>query len=210
MLWIAVIILAISTAGLLWYWWRERRSTERLRRESRRRLSELKGKHDRRVGRIKRRLDEQQRLGHLAFVEDLLPTLDSLGHALEAARNEADADDLLEGLEMLARQLDSLLSSYGVERIAPEPGDVFDPRLHEAVRVVEDDDRDTGRIASCLRPGYAHGDRVLRAACVAITAAPDDEVDLGDMEPTADDQREEDTSSEESVSDDSVGSSTRP
>ncbi|MGW7194114.1 nucleotide exchange factor GrpE, partial [Streptomyces sp. NPDC054838] len=90
----------------------------------------------------------------------LLPVLD----AVDAARAHGEAG---EGLEAVARLLESRLAALGLEAFG-EPGDPFDPRVHEAVTSAPDPDRTTPACARVLRPGYRVGGRLLRPAQVAV------------------------------------------
>ncbi|MFJ6723043.1 nucleotide exchange factor GrpE [Streptomyces sp. NPDC091259] len=90
----------------------------------------------------------------------LLPVFD----AVDAAR--ACGEDA-EGFDSIARLLGSCLAALGLESFG-EPGDPFDPRVHEAVTSAPDPHRTTPSCARVLRPGYRVGGRLLRPAQVAV------------------------------------------
>ena len=109
------------------------------------------------------------------FAGDLLSVSDNLSRALSAL-SEEDRDalsepgkNLLGGIEMTEKELHTALARHGVTAIAAQPGDTFDPNLHQAVANIPSD-QPNGTIASCFQPGWKIGERTLRAAMVAVSA----------------------------------------
>jgi molecular chaperone GrpE len=91
---------------------------------------------------------------------------------LQAAREGAAADSIVQGLELLERQINSFLDGIGAEVMVTEVGDVFDPEHHEAVmgqpataEVPED------HVLAVLEPGVALAGRVVRPARVVVAHA---------------------------------------
>jgi molecular chaperone GrpE len=72
------------------------------------------------------------------------------------------------GLESVLKNVDSLLSEYGVTPINAL-GEIFDPNLHEAVSIVEDPTLDDGTITKEIRKGYISQNRVIRPTIVEIS-----------------------------------------
>ena len=72
------------------------------------------------------------------------------------------------GLESVLKNVDSLLSEYGVTPINAL-GEIFDPNLHEAVSIVEDSTLDDGTITKEIRKGYISHNRVIRPTIVEIS-----------------------------------------
>lgn len=109
------------------------------------------------------------------FARDLLSVSDNLARALEALPDEEkDAlteggKGLLGGIEMTQKELQTVLSRHGVTAIEAEPGNAFDPNLHQAVANIPSE-HPTGTIASHFQAGWRIGDRTLRAAMVAVSA----------------------------------------
>ena len=109
------------------------------------------------------------------FAGDLLNVSDNLARALAALpdddrANLSDAgNNLLSGIEMTAKELETALGRHGVKPIEAAPGSAFDPNLHQAVAQVPSD-QPAGTIASLFQPGWKIGDRTLRAAMVAVSA----------------------------------------
>ena len=95
-------------------------------------------------------------------IRSLLPALDDLSRA------EAHGD--LEGspLELVAQKLRSGFERYGLKQIG-EKGEPFDPSLHEAVVQFPTPDVTVNTIADVIEPGYILGDRLVRAAKVAVS-----------------------------------------
>lgn len=95
-------------------------------------------------------------------VAEILPVIDNLERALSA---EADYDALKKGVEMTMTGLMAALEKLGVEQYG-EPGEAFDPNLHNAVMHIEDDSLEENVITDVFQKGYKVGDRVIRAAMV--------------------------------------------
>jgi molecular chaperone GrpE len=102
------------------------------------------------------------------LVKELLPVLDDLGRALEAAAEHEEAK-LEEGVRLVHRSLVSLLEREGLEPIGTDGR--FDPHVHEAL-LSQPSEQDEGAILQVIQPGYRLGDRVLRPARVVVSAGP--------------------------------------
>jgi len=103
--------------------------------------------------------------GVRAACEKLLPMVDNFHRALHAHENK---DSFYQGVAMIARQFDGILSDLGVEPIALEPGDKFDPNFHNAVAHVEDENFGQNEVVEELQKGYIHRDKVLRYSMVKV------------------------------------------
>jgi molecular chaperone GrpE len=124
----------------------------------------------------KRTLREKQEAlsyGHELVVKDLLPVVDNLERAIEhaSASSGADFEGMLQGVELVRRELLAVLAKHGVSPIEAE-GEVFDPNLHEALAQMEDDRVPAGRIGRMLQKGYRLRDRLLRPARVMVSKGP--------------------------------------
>ncbi len=119
--------------------------------------------------RVDREREDYRQAGVEAMVRDLLPVLDNFERALEHAEDDSGA--LLQGVEMISRQLWDTLERRGVKEINPV-GEEFDPELHEAVQRVEDDKLQPGSVAWVMLKGYAMGDRLIRPAMVGVAVEP--------------------------------------
>jgi molecular chaperone GrpE len=99
------------------------------------------------------------------LVRELLPVLDSLERALQAAEEHEEAT-LEEGVRLVHRQLAEALRKEGLEEV-PTEGD-FDPHVHEALMARPDDGRKSGAILDVVQKGYRIGERVVRPARVIV------------------------------------------
>ena len=102
--------------------------------------------------------------------DNLSRALDALPADERETFSEA-GKNLLGGIEMTAKELETVLSRNGVKLIEAEPGGAFDPNLHQAVANIPSE-HPAGSIASLFQAGWQIGDRTLRAAMVAVSAGP--------------------------------------
>lgn len=122
-----------------------------------------------------REREDAVRYGAAGLARSLLGAVDSLERALAAApaKGSGPAQALREGVALTLQEVLAALQGNGVERVAPEAGDAFNPDRHQAVQRVERDDLPDGAVAELLQPGYVLRDRLLRAASVVVAKAPE-------------------------------------
>jgi molecular chaperone GrpE len=125
----------------------------------------------------KRILRDQESLvarAHERLVKELLPVLDGLDRALDAAARhpQGDSQKLEEGVRLVHRELADALAREGLAEI--ETNGAFDPHVHEAL-LSQPSDQDEGSVLEVVQKGYRLGDRVLRPARVVIAAAREDD-----------------------------------
>jgi molecular chaperone GrpE len=111
------------------------------------------------------------KFGNASLLSDLFPVIDNFRFGLEAARQESESSIVFQGMSMVMKQLTDFLAGQGVTEFG-EPGEVFDPNLHEAVQQEYSELRPDGQILTTLRRGYRLHDRVLRAANVIVSKGP--------------------------------------
>jgi len=99
------------------------------------------------------------------LVKELLPVLDDLERALEAAAAHEEAK-LEEGVQLVQRALAAALKREGLVEIAADGP--FDPHVHEALLSRQAEDAEPGTVLAVLQKGYLLGDRVLRPARVIV------------------------------------------
>lgn len=99
------------------------------------------------------------------IIKELLPVLDNFDRA--AANSEADFDGYRKGIELIFSQFQQILDKYGVESFG-ETGETFDPSIHSAVMVTEDENLGENEIAEVFSKGYKLGDKILREAVVKV------------------------------------------
>lgn len=123
------------------------------------------------VDNIRRRSEEEvskaRKFGAESFAQSLLPVRDSLEAAL--AQEDQTVDVFREGVETTLRQIDNAFARNQLKEEAPQPGDKFDPHLHQAMSSVPSEFPE-GTIAQTLQKGYLLADRVLRPALVMVSA----------------------------------------
>lgn len=120
----------------------------------------------------KRAVRDREDAAHRAatrILEDLIPVLDNLGHALAATKAaNADVKSLAGGVEMIAQQLKTALASHGLAEVAPT-GKPFDPNLHEAIAQQPSAEVPADHVATVTRVGYTLNGRLVRAASVVVS-----------------------------------------
>jgi len=106
--------------------------------------------------------------GVSGLAKELLPAIDNLDRALEAA---AEDDPLLEGVKLVRAELAAALARAGIESFRPA-GEVFDPSLHEAVATAPHpaEDGESGTVIEVYQDGYRLRDSVIRPARVLVAA----------------------------------------
>ncbi len=121
----------------------------------------------------RRQLKERQealQYGHENLVKDLLGTVDNLDRAIEhASRSDGgDFDSMLQGVELVRRELHGALAKHGMSEIEAE-GMPFDPNVHEAMAQREDDTVPANTVVEVFQKGYRLRDRLLRPARVVVS-----------------------------------------
>jgi molecular chaperone GrpE len=101
------------------------------------------------------------------LLADLLPVLDNLERALDAAEHH-DEGKVLQGVRMTRDLFVGLLTRAGVEEV-PGVGTDFDPLVHDAI-LTQPSEEDEGVVTAVLERGYRQGEQVLRPARVAVSA----------------------------------------
>ena len=121
--------------------------------------------------RVNREREEDARYRALPLVKDLLPAIDNLHRAVQAANQTGSADDLIRGVEMVLRQFDDALARHEVKPIAAE-GEAFDPNRHDALTQVPAPEKEPMTILQEIERGYTLHDRVIRPSKVIVAAPP--------------------------------------
>jgi len=124
--------------------------------------------------RAQRDREESARYAGEALLRDVIPVLDNLDRALDAARNAGEAPGIVDGVELIRREFLKVLERHGVSRYSAL-GQRFDPNQHEAIARIVSADNEPGTVVGETVPGYSLRGRVLRAAQVAVAAAPDED-----------------------------------
>ncbi|MDF1728218.1 MAG: nucleotide exchange factor GrpE [Sulfitobacter sp.] len=117
---------------------------------------------------------EAENYGGSKLARDMLPVYDNMKRALEAATEEQKeiSAALLEGVELTMRELLSVFKKHGIEVIAPEVGERFDPQHHQAMFEAPVPGTKAGDIIQVAAEGFMLHDRLLRPAQVGVSSQP--------------------------------------
>jgi molecular chaperone GrpE len=132
--------------------------------------SQLQRETDEVRRRLNRNADERIAREKANFISSLLPVIDNLRRAIEAAESGGEISALLEGLRGTVSGFEGALSNAGVESVAAI-GEQFDPERHEAVDTVEVEPEQDGLVTAEYSRGYRMGDQLLRPARVQVGRA---------------------------------------
>lgn len=103
-------------------------------------------------------------------VKELLPLADSLTHAMSQFEGKDVPEEFSKGIELIAAQLKTSFEKLKIETFG-EVGDTFDPELHNAVSMAEDDSLPENSISAVYQKGYKIGDKIIRHAMVVVANA---------------------------------------
>lgn len=157
-------------------------------------LQDLKGLHEEKLAEIAEKDDAQLRLqaefenfrrrslkekqesfkfGHQNLVKDLLSAVDNLERALEHGAQNAGAEvkGILDGVEMVYREILGTLAKHAVQEIQAE-GQAFDPAVHEAMGQIPNGDVPPNTVLQVLQKGYVIHDRMIRPSRVIVSREP--------------------------------------
>ncbi len=107
--------------------------------------------------------------GKVEAVKAFLPVLDNLERALETERKNGTTGSLMEGLEIVLKQMLKTLEDLGVEEIEAlnKP---FDPTCHNAMmQIPAQEGQEKGVVANVFEKGYKMGDKIIRYSMVQVT-----------------------------------------
>ena len=120
---------------------------------------------------VRRRAQRDVENAHKFAVEkllsDLLPVIDSLEKAVEAAKTTENPDSMAEGIRLSLKLFVSTLEKEGVAIVDPL-GEPFDPQLHEAMAMVPNPDAEPNSVIDVMQRGYTLNGRLVRAAKVVV------------------------------------------
>jgi molecular chaperone GrpE len=120
---------------------------------------------------VRRRAQRDVENAHKFAVEkllsDLLPVVDSLEKAEEAAKTTDNADSMAEGISLSLKLFVSTLERSGIAIVDPL-GEPFDPQLHEAMAMVPNPDAEPNSVMDVMQRGYTLNGRLVRAAKVVV------------------------------------------
>jgi molecular chaperone GrpE len=117
---------------------------------------------------------EAEQYGGSRLARDLLPVHDALRRALDAVgeQQRSAAAALIEGVELTLRELHNVFGKHGITLVSPQPGDLFDPQVHQAMFEAPVPGTVSGTILQCMADGFLLHDRLLRPAQVGVSSNP--------------------------------------
>lgn len=118
--------------------------------------------------RARRELDDERKYANMTLLRDLLPVVDNVTRATDAAEKASETGTLIEGVKMVAQQLQTVLERHHCKRIEAlhQP---FDPNLHEAIMQQPSEEHPANTVILVAQPGYQLHDRVVRPAQVIVS-----------------------------------------
>lgn len=117
---------------------------------------------------------DAEQYGGSKLARDMLPVYDNMKRALETVTDEQKevSAALIEGIELTMRALLDVFSKHGVQNVAPQVGDRFDPQMHEAMFEAPVPGTRAGDIIQVAAEGFMLHDRLLRPAQVGVSSTP--------------------------------------
>jgi molecular chaperone GrpE len=118
--------------------------------------------------RTEQEVDKARKYALNKFAEGLLPVIDNLERAVQAADAENEAvKPILEGVELTHKTFVDTVAKFGLTEINPE-GEVFNPEYHQAMSIQESPDHESNTVMFVMQKGYELNGRVIRPAMVMV------------------------------------------
>lgn len=106
------------------------------------------------------------------FCNELLPVVDNLERALEAAEGDEEIlKPIAEGVELTLKSFLDALQKFSIEPVSPQ-GEPFDPQLHQAMTMVENGEVEPNTVIAVMQKGYTLNGRLVRPAMVMVSKSP--------------------------------------
>lgn len=121
--------------------------------------------------RTSREIADERKYAALPVLRDLLPVLDNINRAIEAAEKAGEVENLLEGFRLVRQQLVTTLANHGAEAIEAL-GQPFDPNFHQAILHQPSPTAPANTVTMVTQEGYKLHDRVVRPSQVIVSAGP--------------------------------------
>lgn len=120
--------------------------------------------------RMQRDKEEYMKFSMLPLIKKLLPVVDDLERAMQAADTSQDYEVLSKGVEMINRRLQDIIREQDVVAIETE-GQTFDPQFHQALVVEESAEHEENTIMEEMQKGYTMHGRVIRPSLVKVSSS---------------------------------------
>ena len=121
---------------------------------------------------VKREKEEFFKYALEQVFRELLPSIDNLERALEAAEQSRDAKALIDGVALTLKGLIQAMEKFGLKQFEVALGEAFNPHHHEALHLEETEEHPEGTVVRVYQKGYRLHDRVIRPALVAVAKRP--------------------------------------
>lgn len=119
--------------------------------------------------RSEQEVDKARKFALSRFAEELLPVIDNLERAIQAADGEVEAiKPLLEGVELTHKTFVDTIAKFGLKEINPH-GEAFNPEFHQAMSIQESAEHEPSTVMFVMQKGYELNGRVLRPAMVMVS-----------------------------------------
>lgn len=133
--------------------------------------------------RTKKDLEHAERRAKEDVLREVLPIIDNLERAVQAAQNATEVSSVAAGVEMVLKLFEDTAARLGLEKIT-SVGQRFDPSVHDAFQQQESSEHPPGTIIAEYQPGYRLGDRLLRPAMVVVAKKPSEPAQGSEAEET--------------------------
>ncbi|WP_462052815.1 nucleotide exchange factor GrpE [Vibrio parahaemolyticus] len=118
--------------------------------------------------RTEQEIDKARKYALNKFAEELLPVIDNLERAIQAADTENEViKPILEGVELTHKTFVDVVAKFGLKEINPE-GETFNPEFHQAMSIQESPDHESNTVMFVMQKGYELNGRVIRPAMVMV------------------------------------------
>ncbi|ENM3810570.1 nucleotide exchange factor GrpE [Vibrio cholerae] len=119
--------------------------------------------------RSEQEVDKARKFALSRFAEELLPVIDNLERAIQAADGEVEAiKPLLDGVELTHKTFVDTIAKFGLKEINPH-GEAFNPEFHQAMSIQESAEHEPNTVMFVMQKGYELNGRVLRPAMVMVS-----------------------------------------
>ena len=113
-------------------------------------------------------IDKARKYALNKFAEELLPVIDNLERAIQAADTDNEAvKPIVEGVELTHKTFVDAVAKFGLKEINPE-GEAFNPEMHQAMSIQESPDHESNTVMFVMQKGYELNGRVIRPAMVMV------------------------------------------
>jgi len=154
---------------------------EKVKDEYEDKLLRLAAEYDNYRKRTEKEKEEAFNFGHTKLIKDILPVIDNLERALDAAAKTKDTTTLLDGIKLVFKDFENIIKKYNVEPIIAQ-GENFDPNIHQAMTIIETDEHEPGIVIEEFQKGYKIKDRLIRPSLVSVSTKKKSDTDKEEKE----------------------------